>query len=479
MRAISRRAYSKWLTRVQSRNNSESDWFEAERELKVLAGATQHSSELEERLSRQLAASEIARQRLATEHDVGRHLTVASTLDEIIPRVLEIICSHMGFSAGVLWTVDGPAEVLRCSYVFELGAQDATPFAAATMLQTFGRGAGLAGQVWDSAVPISSRNSAAGDKSIRCGETSPTLADGVFAFPFRNGTEFLGVMEFFGRENVELEPEMVAMVTSISSQVAQFAERRKAEETIHREQGERELAGRIQQGFLPKRQPELPGYEICGRCKSAVDVGGDCFDFLPISVDETEALGILVADASGHRVRAALLVAEARAYVRALSKSNKGVDEMLSLVNEYLSANEDREGFVTALMVRLSPATGAIDYANAGHCPGIVFDPMGRVRAELSSTGLPLGIDPHCQFAAESVEPLEAGEVVLLFSDGIIEAWSSDGEMFGVERLIAEVQRNWSDSPEQLLTNLFGRIHEFSAGCPLKDDMTAVAIRRI
>jgi serine phosphatase RsbU (regulator of sigma subunit) len=267
------------------------------------------------------------------------------------------------------------------------------------------------------------------------------------------------------------------MMFSIGSQVSQFVERRVAEAMVDRHQEERQAAGRIQQGLFPRRSPDVTGFQIGGRCVSALEVGGDCFDFIPVTVCRDEFLDVLVADASGHGMGAALLATEARAYVRALSMCCADVGTILTLVNHRLASDRDSEGFVTALLLQLEPRTGSVVYANAGHHPGYVLNKQGIVRHELSSTCCPLGISRTVEFATESGIFLQPGDLVLLFTDGAVEGCSAAGEPFGVQRLISIAHAHRRETIDGILDEIFQEITEFCEYGLLTDDVTVVLIK--
>jgi sigma-B regulation protein RsbU (phosphoserine phosphatase) len=205
-------------------------------------------------------------------------------------------------------------------------------------------------------------------------------------------------------------------------------------------------------------------------------VGGDCFDFLPLRVGGEEYLGVLLADASGHGLGAALLVAQTRAYVRALALTCAEVGTLLSLSNQRLAGDLVADHFVTLLLLRLDPRTRSLLYSSAGLCPGYVLDRRGRPKAVLASTGIPLGIDPAGEFPTGPATTLEPGELVLLFTDGIVEAASLDGEQFGPERTLRIVREHRHETPEAILDALFQAVGAFS-GPPLQDDLTAVILK--
>src|SRR5262249_13204072 len=157
---------------------------------------------------------------------------------------------------------------------------------------------------------------------------------------------------------------------------------------------------------------------------------GDYFDYLPM---QDGCLGLVVADVSGHGFGPALLMAETRAYLRAFALTCSDVGEMVGFANRALAADVADEHFVTLLLARLDPPSRSLVHASAGHTSGYVLDPSGAVRALLDSTGPPLGIMPEATFPAGPALTLGPGEIALLLTDGILEACSPGGDLFGKE----------------------------------------------
>jgi serine phosphatase RsbU (regulator of sigma subunit) len=205
-------------------------------------------------------------------------------------------------------------------------------------------------------------------------------------------------------------------------------------------------------------------------------VGRDCFDFVPLGAGDGGCLGVLVADASGHGIGAALLVGQARAYLRALALACADVGTLLTLSNQRLASDLMEDHFVTAFLLRLDPRTRSLVYASAGHCPGYVLDRQGRSKAVLASSDIPLGIEPVRVFRESPAIPVDRGDLVLLSTDGVVEAMSPDGKQFGVERLLGLVRAHRREAPGAILDALFHAVGDFS-GHPLHDDITAVILK--
>src|SRR5262249_35382813 len=174
-------------------------------------------------------------------------------------------------------------------------------------------------------------------------------------------------------------------------------EGRRREKVISEREREFARARRIQRRLLPLTPPALLGLEIGGTSRPARVVGGDHFDFLVLP---DSRLAVSIADASGHGIAAALLVAETCAYIRALALTHADIERILTLVNRRLVEDITDDHFVTLLLARLDPRTRSLVYQSAGHNPGYVLDGEGNVKAVLPSTGMPLGLLPEADFSS-------------------------------------------------------------------------------
>ena len=214
------------------------------------------------------------------------------------------------------------------------------------------------------------------------------------------------------------------------------------------------------------------GYETPAISKPG-RTGGDYFDFLPMSDGHW---GIVIGDGSGHGIGAALLVAETRASLRAFALTLTDPGQVLDSVNQRLVEDITADHFVTLFLARLSPLTRSLVYSSAGHVPGYVLDGRGEVKLVLQSTGLPLGVDHTGDFPTGPAVHLEAGDLVLLLSDGIVEAPAGDGRLFGIGRTLKVVQERRHEPPADIVAALVQEVRAWSQGVPA-DDMTAIILK--
>ncbi len=249
-------------------------------------------------------------------------------------------------------------------------------------------------------------------------------------------------------------------------------ERRRAEE--ERTQVRFRIAREVQQKLFPTAPPTCPGFEIAGMSHPAELTGGDYFDYFPLPEC---GVGVAIGDVCGHGFGPSLLMATTRAYLRALSLNNARIGDILTLANRALAADVDDGRFVTLFMARLDPATRTLVYANAGHPSGYVLGHDGTVRAELGSTGVPLGITEDAEFPEAQAVALEPGDHVLLLTDGILEAVGADGTYFGTDRALEVVRAHHGEPAAAIVDALHQAVRDFAGKNVLADDVTSLVIK--
>jgi serine phosphatase RsbU (regulator of sigma subunit)/ketosteroid isomerase-like protein len=251
------------------------------------------------------------------------------------------------------------------------------------------------------------------------------------------------------------------------------------QERIERERIEQELlvGRRIQQASLPNEVPELEGWEIAPHYQPAREVGGDFYDFHLLSEGR---LGVVVGDATGKGVPAALVMATTSGMLQlaaaALDSSSPGA--VLERVNETLFARIPPNMFVTCFYCILEPQSGRLVYANAGHDLPYLRHGDGDAE-ELRARGMPLGLMPGMSYEEKEVV-LDAGQSVLFYSDGLVEAHDPKGEMFGFPRLRALVAEHGDEEEERSLGDfLLKELYSFTGeGWEQEDDITLLTLRR-
>jgi serine phosphatase RsbU (regulator of sigma subunit) len=217
--------------------------------------------------------------------------------------------------------------------------------------------------------------------------------------------------------------------------------------------------------------PTLEGWQISPFYQPAREVGGDFYDFLQL---EDGRWGIVVGDATGKGVPAALVMASARSMLRAVAQSTDSPGDVLRRVNDALVTDIPPNMFVTCFYVVLDPKRSHLVYANAGHdLPYLQHDDDAE---ELRARGMPLGLMPGTSYEEKEIV-LEAGESVCFYSDGLVEAHDPQGEMFGFPRLRERVAAHGEEGSleDVLLEELYSFVGE---GWQQEDDITLLTLQR-
>jgi serine phosphatase RsbU (regulator of sigma subunit) len=232
------------------------------------------------------------------------------------------------------------------------------------------------------------------------------------------------------------------------------------------------MARSIQQAMLPEDMPPLEGWNILHHYQPAREVGGDFYDFFELPEGR---LGMVVGDATGHGMPAALVMATARSMLRAVSQTSNSPGEVLQRVNDPLFMDIPPNMFVTCLYAILDSKSGRLLYANAGHDLPYLRRRSGDAE-ELRARGMPLGLMPGMDYE-EKETILEAGEAALFYSDGLVEAHDPEGEMFGFPKLRALVAEHGEERSlgDLLLEELYAFVGE---GWEQEDDITLLTLRR-
>lgn len=260
-------------------------------------------------------------------------------------------------------------------------------------------------------------------------------------------------------------------------------------EKEHAKSLELELAiGRaIQKSFLPSEMPAVAGWDIDARMQPARQVGGDYYDVFPVA--DGRALAIIVADVCDKGVAAALFMAVSRSLLRALAIQRFGsgdrpaeddvvaLGQTVTFVSEYIAGVHGRTNmFATLFFGLLDTRTGGLLYVNGGHDPPLLYG-GGKIRATLQPTGPALGLMPGLDFKVSRAE-LAAGELLLLYTDGVTDARSAEGSLFGEARLAEIVAARSDGSVRELLDAIEKAVDDHASGIATFDDITLMGVKR-
>ncbi|MGH9630689.1 MAG: PP2C family protein-serine/threonine phosphatase [Bryobacteraceae bacterium] len=261
-----------------------------------------------------------------------------------------------------------------------------------------------------------------------------------------------------------LAEEVARLTTAIGREMAQ-------RERLNREL---EIAREVQEHLFPQRLPPVPGLDYCGQCQPAREVGGDYYDFLELPDGR---LGIAIADVSGKGVGAALMMASLEASIRALVSVVDDLSELMERVNSLVYQASAANRYITLFYAEYDPRSRRLSYVNAGHNPPVVLrNRAGSHEVLRLETGGPvIGLLPDRY--QQGVFSHEAGDVVVLFTDGVSESMNSRCEEWGEERLI-ECAKTCHGLPAlESMKRILAAAQAFAAGASQHDDMTLVVLR--
>jgi sigma-B regulation protein RsbU (phosphoserine phosphatase) len=309
------------------------------------------------------------------------------------------------------------------------------------------------------------------------GQSDSPVRDGAFVlFPIRTNEATHGLVALGERgtklaytdADIEFCSGLVAQASVALDNAWHFRD------TLYRQQLEKELtlAAAIQQDLFPKHLPALAQTDVSARNRQARQVGGDYYDVLPAGAAHL----LCVADIAGKGIYASLLMANLQATLRALLSSVGDLQDLAARTNDLLWASTPGNKYATAIFVRYDASTGACEFVNGGHSDGIVLRENGEVEM-LTTTGLPIGLFPKREYESKAFT-LDAGDILLLYSDGVTDAITTDQSDFGVERTVDVLRAHRHLPARELQDRLFDAIDEFAAGMPQFDDITVMVIKR-
>lgn len=301
----------------------------------------------------------------------------------------------------------------------------------------------------------------------------------LLAAPLLDGEDCIGVIEFlnpqgrpaFTGEDEQLMEYFAGLVSAALVRI------RAHDAALERAQVQRDLdlAREMQQGLLPREFPskeQAPGVEIFARLDPAKEVSGDLYDFFEV---EPGRMCFVVGDVSGKGVAAGLFMAVTRTLIRATAVPGRSPLEILQRVNAQLCAENRANLFVTMILGIVETSTGKIQYGQGGHNPSLLISPQGEPLYEPSG-GMPLGVFDDAKFGQRELR-LKAGEILLVYTDGVTEAMNSRKELFGEERLKQAVRGQARLSAEQLTQRVVEAVAKFAGGAEPSDDITLLAIK--
>ena len=238
-------------------------------------------------------------------------------------------------------------------------------------------------------------------------------------------------------------------------------------------ESELELSQIVQRALMPQRAPVISGVEVAAFSRPAEIIGGDYFDFFKFK-DGTH--GLVIADVSGHGVSAGMLMSSLQTALQMMAPDTDSPAEILERINRFYIHNIRFTTFVTVFLARYDTDNRTLTYVNSGHNPPAIFRRNSAQIEWLTRTAPAVGLAEEYFPRTETIK-LSAGDVLLLYTDGITEALNIDMEQFGVERLAGFIQNAADLTAADMLQVVRQGISVYSGGVPLADDLTLVALK--
>ena len=292
--------------------------------------------------------------------------------------------------------------------------------------------------------------------------------------PFEDQKKLGLLFVYFVEPEIKLSWQDIFFIQIIASQLASIIETDKLlhERDVKRNLDEQlNMAKEIQDNLLPYSIPRVESLHVTKLWKSAAEVGGDFYDFFVLG---PKKIGVVIADASGKNVPAAIIMTVFKTALSTMELDKIPADEVLTRANKVIAKNITPDRFITAMYVIINSETGEVQLSSAGHNPAFVASGHGHDLAlhEKNVSCMPLGIVDSFEYESISFK-LKKNDMLLLYTDGVTEARNADGEEFGVARLKKYLSRPRSENPA---SDLEKELNEFSVNAGQHDDITAVTI---
>ncbi len=293
--------------------------------------------------------------------------------------------------------------------------------------------------------------------------------------PIRNKTgETIGVIQLLNKTQGTFGVEDEEFLQSLTVHIAIALENAKLHAEVvdqQRIRTELALARQIQQNLLPRPPERWHRYRVAALAETCFEVGGDFYDFLTVS---PTTMAVVIADVSGKGVSSALVMSTMQATFRAMLVGVHSFERLLVRMNEVIHDYTDGRMFVTLFLALLDSESSKLHFINAGHNPPVLIHKDGSCE-QLEEEGTVLGLLPDVSYTRAQTDLLP-GDVLLLYTDGLVEATNAADEMFGIEGLVDSVRASPDGSPEATIVSIVSRVRELTGGAPQSDDQTLVVI---
>lgn len=298
-------------------------------------------------------------------------------------------------------------------------------------------------------------------------------ASRAFSRPIRElagATRSVAEGSFDARVRVRTRDEIGELGAAFNRMVPQLQDRLRIKQSL-------ELAREVQQSLLPSAPPQVPGLDVAGRSVYCDETGGDYYDFLAPPGGDRARLGVVVGDVTGHGIASAMLMATARALLRAGGEAAFSPGELMTRLNQHLAGDVSGGRFMTLFHLALDAERREARWVSAGHDPAIHWRAAAASFGELAGDGPPLAIDPGQVYREHGPLALGTGDVVVVGTDGLWEARNPEGRAFGKDALREAIRHHAGEPAGKIADEVIAEITRFRGKRPQADDITLVVTK--
>lgn len=399
--------------------------------------------------------------------EASKILNSTLDLDHLLELILQVATKELGADRGTVWLVFPKERELRAR--ISQGVE--------SRILRLPMGQGLAGQVAATGETIRVEDAYDDPRfAQRFDVSSGYRTRSVLCSAIRNKTgNIIGVIQLLNKIEGTFAFEDEVFLQALTVHVALALENAKLHaELIHQQRirTELELARQIQQNLLRSPPERWHNYRLAANAEACYEVGGDFYDFLPIS---DTAMWVVIADVSGKGISSALVMSTLQATLRALLVGVHSFERILERLNTMVQEFTGGNHYVTMFLALLDSESHQIHYINAGHNPPLLIRGDGSSE-QLDKGGTVVGLIPNVRYSRAHTE-LTPGDVLVLYTDGLAEAANASGDMFDTQGIEASVRSAFPEThPTVVLRSILAGVKQFSAGEPPGDDQTLIVI---
>jgi len=396
--------------------------------------------------------------------EVEKCLSSSLNLNELLELILDSLLKVVRYDAVVIFLIDKDKQEIE-----HIKARGFDPVLEPDLQLKIGQGiAGWAAKTQKSLIVPNVK----GDPRYIEARVETQSA---MAVPIVSQKRMIGVFSLESDEpNAYGEDDLDLLEAFASSAAISLERARQHEEILEKRKLEEELsiAKRIQQSFLPRKKPQLYGFDISGVNIPSEEVGGDYYDFIPIVENQ---MGIAIGDVSGKGIPAALIMASFRASLIAEIRNNYAIRSIMFKVNNLLFESTASDIYVTAVYGVLDTKNRILTFANAGHNAPILRHASGEMEY-LTEGGVALGMFENLKYEERPLG-LSPGDIIVFYTDGVTEAKNEKEEEFGTRRLKQVINDSHQLNASQIQENIYRAVKDFTGSLHQADDLTMIVIK--